>query len=1044
MKIFYLLFFIFLLLIISFFLIYKFYYDKYLNNRINNKCFKKKLLPPYKLFKYSVSTVGILLITLISVTFINLNDNNFIKKYDKVIVTEMISGQEKVLLNFEVYDLKENNNKYYFKIEKNEEFKNYLNTFDSFYHINNKYYVLFEENYYLIEYEIKNELSDYMLTPLYFVINDYNKDKKDYLPTIPCEGNLYIDCHDSSLIEFRPLINISWDEYKSLYDSLNYNVTLDEENKTIMINNELFIEKYLIFYTEELITFKIGEKSYKITYDLQGGYYDNCNTVITKTYYNSRPDLITPTKENYEFIGWARSLCTDYDSLISSEYNYSTDIVLFAKWKSISNIRDKSYNVKFIYNFEKLEENNYETFTNKILVLPKPSLDFKYEFFGWYTNLDDESTKFTEESIISSDLVLYAKILPRRKINITLDSGEGSFYDDKLNKYVNALEIDIYIESYDLGHIDILEPLGHSFVGWELDGRLIPENYVFTKDVTLKAHYKKNLYTISFITHTDEEIEPIQFIYGQKISFDYDLRREGYEFVKWDIFENHSTMPAYDLVATAIWKSNDGINYVLNEEKTGYIVDGVNNINDKLETLIIREEFLGLPVLEIKEYAFLDNGNLKKVFIPDSIIKIGTGAFERCYNLEFVKLSENLQILCSNAFKNTTSLSEIIIPKSIIEMGKSIFESSGLQNVILEDGVTILGSSMFSKCNRLKNITIPKSINKIGNCVFESSGLESINIEEGVSVLGEQMFLYCKKLKEIYIPKTIIEIGTSTFQSSGLESIIIEEGVETISSLMFYRCVNLKSINLPNSIKIIGGNAFKNSSITKVNFPEKLEYIGESAFAYMSDFVDITLSNNVKYIGKSAFANCINLQSIKLSKSLETLDDYAFNNCSLLTDIVLPDGIITIGEGAFLNCDKLTKINIPSSVKEIRANAMPKNMLYNVKNNLLVIDNWVFGVYNKQTNKIIVTEEYHGIVAEAFSNCKSVQEIFILENVKYIGSLAFWNVPESCKIYIESKFSELTVEENWNLINIKLMNNSYLQNIYIYPTFDIDIIINNN
>ena len=999
MKIYYLLFFIFLLLIIGSFLIYKFYYDKYLNNRINNKCFRKKLLPPYKLFKYSVTTVGILLITLISATIINFNDNNFIKKYEKVIVTEMISGQEKVLLNFEIYDLKENNNQYYFKIDKNEEFKKYLNTFDSFYHINNKYYVLFEENYYLIEYEIKNELSDYILTPLYFVINDYNEDKKDYLPTIPCEGTLNIDCHDNSLFKFKPLINISWDEYKTLYDSLNYNVTIDEENKSIMIDSELLIEEYLIIYSEELITFKIGKKSYKITYDLQGGYFDNCNTIITKTYYDSKPYLITPTKENYEFIGWARSLCTDYDSLISNEYNYSTDIVLFAKWKSINNIKDKSYNVKFIYNFEKLEENNYETFTNKILVLPKPSLDFKYEFFGWYTNLDDESTKFTEESIISSDLVLYAKILPRRKINITLDSGEGSFYDDKLNKYVNELDIDIYIESYDLGHIDILEPLGHSFVGWELDGRLIPENYVFTKDVTLKAHYKKNLYTISFITHTDEKIEPIQFIYGQKISFDYDLRREGYEFVKWDIFENHSTMPAYDLVATAIWKSIDGINYVLNEEKTGYIVYGFNDINDKSENLIIREEFLGLPVVAINKYAFKDNWRLKTVVIPDSIIEIGYGAFSGCYNLETIKIPDNLQTIEGDALADTTRLSEIIIPGSV---------------------------------------------KKIGECVFQNSGLQNVTIENGVTILGERMFFNCEKLKFAYIPSTIKNIYMEVFCSSGIEEIYFEEGIEYISMSMFSGCKNLKSLELPNSIKKIDDYAFVNSGIISINIPKSLEYIGTRAFSGILSFSNIELPNTVKYIGKSAFANCTNLQSIKLSESLETLDDYAFNNCSLLTDIALPDGIITIGEGAFLNCDNLTKINIPNSVKEIRANAMPKNMLYSVKNNLLVIDNWVFGVYNKQTNKIIVTEEYNGIVAKAFSNCKSVQEIFILKNVKYIGSLAFWNVPESCKIYIESKFSELTVEENWNLINIKLMYNSYLQNIYIYPTFDIDIIINNN
>ena len=171
--------------------------------------------------------------------------------------------------------------------------------------------------------------------------------------------------------------------------------------------------------------------------------------------------------------------------------------------------------------------------------------------------------------------------------------------------------------------------MGYGFSCWYIDGKPLPNNYVFTDDVTLTAHYEKNTYKITFITYTEEELEPIEFLYDQKIKLDYKLERDGYKFAKWDILDEYKNMPAYDLVATAIWRSDDGVNYVLNEDKTGYIVYGL--YDEEISDLITifehmpkgkRFEDLKIVLVDPKRVEFTLYNGLPHMLIPKAITDV--------------------------------------------------------------------------------------------------------------------------------------------------------------------------------------------------------------------------------------------------------------------------------------------------------------------------------------------------------------------------------------------------------------------------------------
>ena len=79
---------------------------------------------------------------------------------------------------------------------------------------------------------------------------------------------------------------------------------------------------------------------------------------------------------------------------------------------------------------------------------------------------------------------------------------------------------------------------------------------------------------------------------------------------------------------------------------------------------------------------------ITSVTIPDSVIKIGVTAFEKCVMLESVTIGNSVETIGFQAFYKCKSLKSITIP----------------------DSVTDIGFSVFSGCNSLESISIPKSL----------------------------------------------------------------------------------------------------------------------------------------------------------------------------------------------------------------------------------------------------------------------------------------------------------------------------------------------
>ena len=113
---------------------------------------------------------------------------------------------------------------------------------------------------------------------------------------------------------------------------------------------------------------------------------------------------------------------------------------------------------------------------------------------------------------------------------------------------------------------------GYTFKGWDKE---IPETMP-AENITVKAQWEINQYTIAFDTNGGSEIAPITQDYGTKITAPDNPTRKGYTFKGWDK-KIPETMPAENITITARWKDT--------EKPTGEIIIGTNKWNKFLNEL---------------------------------------------------------------------------------------------------------------------------------------------------------------------------------------------------------------------------------------------------------------------------------------------------------------------------------------------------------------------------------------------------------------------------------------------------------------------------
>ena len=184
-----------------------------------------------------------------------------------------------------------------------------------------------------------------------------------------------------------------------------------------------------------------------------------------------------------------------------------------------------------------------------------------YTQVGWSTVDGGEKVYGFEDVYTQNEALTLYPVWNTNKYTITFDTNGGS-------------EIAPITQDYgtEITAPDNPTRKGYTFKGWDKE---IPETMP-AENITVKAQWEINQYTITFNTNGGSEIAPITQDYGTEITAPDNPTRKGYTFKGWDK-EIPETMPAENITITARWKDT--------EKPTGEIIIGTNKWNEFLNEL---------------------------------------------------------------------------------------------------------------------------------------------------------------------------------------------------------------------------------------------------------------------------------------------------------------------------------------------------------------------------------------------------------------------------------------------------------------------------
>lgn len=543
---------------------------------------------------------------------------------------------------------------------------------------------------------------------------------------------------------------------------------------------------------------------------------------------------------------------------------------------------------------------------------------------------------------------------------------------------------------------------GYTFSGWYTSPNAAQGNgkeftsgvYTGIGDMVLYANWTPNKYNFNFNVSDNVQIESTQWpvIYMKDFVLPIPTstgEQEGYYFLGWytapagtgekitDEFGQSvapykvigdSTLYPYFAAALTFVREEDGTYGV----RQGPALSG----NKAVVNITIPAEYNGEPVTKIRDNAFYYCENIETIKIPNTIEKIGVGAFEVCRSLKSVEVytansdplyeakyssSDGALIYYDETSQKTyleffprAKVGTYTIPEGVTNIRAYAFKYSTVEKVIIGKDVVTVADASFYKCSKLaeiefafereENVTIgklafdgltklttlvlPAKCNEIEEMKTLLDGLPSlttINVEDGGEFYSSLNGLLCNGLgtELIYVPVTY-KGDNGVFEAP--------LGIQGIGEGVFEGKTAITEVIIPEYLRTIGLNAFKDcTGITKVTVKgprSNTLNIGEASFIGCTSLMEVDFigaaqasGNGAITVGPSAFKDCVNLDTLRIGESVNVyeLGNFAFAGNVSLEDIIVADSatLRSIGNNTFEGCTRLRTYTIHASTVSI-------------------------------------------------------------------------------------------------------------------------------
>lgn len=405
-------------------------------------------------------------------------------------------------------------------------------------------------------------------------------------------------------------------------------------------------------------------------------------------------------------------------------------------------------------------------------------------------------------------------------------------------------------------------------------------------------------------------------------------------------------------------------------------------------------------------------GTETNVSIPDTVERIGEGAFEDKNKVELIVVPNSVKMIDPYAFWGCDNLDTVVLGKGLTEIGSFTFANcKGLKQMTIPQGVHSIGAQAFADCVNMTDITIPPEVTDIHDTAFDGCYKLVIHYEAG-SAADKYAQEFYEKQKEMpeyedvsdYQPDSTTDSngqsGTDSNDNSGGNQ-NTGDGAEGNGNSVQNDWDN--SGTLLGSTSVVGNQAVVFIDNTSPNVQGSAaignntmngEASGEGSVIDNTDVLRKYTIVDGRVVADQAYYRNSTLQNVQLPAGITEIGQFSFARSSV-NQILIPESTMDIDYGAFYHCDSLTNVNLPSTLQNVEPKAFVHTawvddfMAGNGGDGDFLISGGTVVAYRGSSSQVKIPEGVTLIAGEVFQNHTEIESITLPDTLMSIGEGAF-------------------------------------------------------
>ncbi len=450
-------------------------------------------------------------------------------------------------------------------------------------------------------------------------------------------------------------------------------------------------------------------------------------------------------------------------------------------------------------------------------------------------------------------------------------------------------------------------------------------------------------------------------------------------------------------------------------------------------------------VTKIGEGAFSNLDGLRTILIPGTVKEIGIDAFRNNKTLEKVIIQEGVEIISENAFRGCSNLKSVSMTDTVNKMKSYAFAScTNLQQINLSNGITKLSDSVFDLCPGIKEIILPEKLERLEYASLACGNLTYLKIPETVTYIDPAFCLGRNNISEIDT--------TNNKNYIFKEGFLTTKSGDTICYISPEKLEEGNTFNIPEGVKNYVYSINKYTNIKKIILPSTLEILGQSSWSCLPSSIEqvevadgnttfiVDNENKILYTKANKLILCYSkAENIKIKEGIVSIQDEALAPATRAKEIIFPDSVKTLGYRALSRIATGVNIVLGKGVNSVGGDVIDHNDIYKIgkvtiseenqryaiKDNILyskdfkTLEKVLYGI----TGEFTVTSEVEKISNRAFWGQNRMTDIILAPNLKVIGDRCFWRCSLLKEIEIPNTVEAIgsgCFEDCTNLAEIKI------------------------